>query len=307
MAHKSFTFTVNNYKEEDIKLFTELECSYLCFGKEVGKKNKVPHLQGYVIFKKPYKLGGLKKIHGKAHWEIAKGTYEQNRKYCGKDGLFTEIDNRKQGFRSDLASACNIIKNKGMAALIEDAPETFVKYHNGLGKLAMMYQKSRDFKPKVTWIWGKTGVGKTREVVEKEKDLWISNKDLKWWDGYENQEAVLFDDFRKDFCTFHELLRIIDRYSYDVQIKGGFRKFNSKRIYITSCYHPSKVYETREDVAQLLRRIDVITEKTPICSVTEVTEVAGNTRTKVLPPPTISDIGQYFYDMKHRKISITEI
>jgi len=87
-------------------------------------------------------------------------------------------------------------------------------------------------------------------------DVW---KNLQWWDGYDNQDAVLFDDFRGDFCTFHYLLRVLDRYPMRVEVKGSSREFNSKRIYITSCYPPTEIYnKSDEDVKQLIRRIDEI-------------------------------------------------
>lgn len=273
---KSFCFTINNWSESDINTLDNILCNYLIYGKEVGE-NGTPHLQGYVSFSKNYKLGGLKKIHSKAHWEVAK-TRDEAINYCMKDGKFTIRDNRTQGSRTDLSMAIDCLKTGGIKKLVLECPKEYVKYSTGLEKLAMKYTKPRDPKvpPVIIWLYGKTGTGKTRQVIEKEPDLWISGRDLKWWDGYENQEAVLFDDFRGDFCTFHELLRILDRYPYNVQVKGGTRVFNSKRIYITSCFKPTKVYDTREDIGQLTRRITEIKEvvkEATLKKVTEVTEV----------------------------------
>ena len=83
-------------------------------------------------------------------------------------------------------------------------------------------------------------------------------RDLKFWDGYYGQKYVIIDDFRKDFCTFHELLRILDRYPYRVHIKGSSLYLEATTIIITSCFGPEEVYETREDLQQLMRRIDKI-------------------------------------------------
>lgn len=141
------------------------------------------------------------------------------------------------------------------------------------------YTPKRYFKPEVIWVWGPTGSGKTRQVVENETDLWISGKNLKWWQGYENQEATLFDDFRADFCTFHELLRILDRYPYTVEVKGGHRELNSKRMYITSCYPPGEVYRTREDIEQLMRRCTEVRHVSNVCG----SEVGGNTSPDLVP------------------------
>ena len=123
-------------------------------------------------------------------------------------------------------------------------------------------------------------------------DVWISAKDLKWWPAYDGQADVILDDFRGHHCSFTELLRILDRYPLQVPYKGGFTPFLARRIIITSAHHPRKVYrrkrtnnnwtdpvdwrgptggggverragtddEEREDIAQLLRRIDRVIE-----------------------------------------------
>lgn len=102
------------------------------------------------------------------------------------------------------------------------------------------------------------------------KDPWVSGKDLKWWNGYDGEEEVIFDEFRGDSCKFSELLRILDRYPYTVEVKGGFRQLLAKKIVITSCYAPETVYKkNEEDIKQLMRRIDKV-----VCT---STGVPGNT------------------------------
>jgi len=265
---KSWCFTINNWAEKDIKLLTDFEKSYLVYGKEMGESG-TPHLQGYFSLKKASRLSALKKIFPTAHLEVAKDR-DAAINYCMKDGDYTIIDNRKQGSRTDLLAVVETLKKGTLSDVIDEHPETFIKYHSGIEKYSQRYQQERNFKPKVVWIHGPTGTNKTRTVVEKHKSLWISLNTLKWWDGYENQEACLIDDFRGDFCTFHELLRILDRYPYTVQVKGSTRKLNSKYMYITSCYPPHKVYETREDIKQLLRRIDLVIDSSKLFSLLQL-------------------------------------
>lgn len=262
---KKWVFTLNNYESKDIEFFKNLSYNYIKFGEEIGESG-TPHLQGFVIFKNQTRLSALKKLHSKVHWEIQVGPDEACSNYCSKGSNIFEQDNRSQGKRNDILSAANLVKEKGIMGVVNEMPEMYVKYHSGLEKLFHRISTDRTIKPIVTWIYGKTGTGKTRHVFDKHQDIWISNKNLQWWDGYENQEVVLIDDFRRDFCTFHELLRILDRYPYNVAVKGGFRKLNSKYIYITSPFHPKETYETREDIQQLLRRIDEIIEKDSLSS-----------------------------------------
>lgn len=257
MAHKSWSYTLNNWTSEEKTLLQNLECNFHVIGEEIGESG-TPHLQGTITFKTSKRLTALKKILERAHWEKTIDL-ESSINYCMKDKKYFLKDNRKQGHRTDLKDAIDLLYEcKNIKNVKREYPEVYVKFYRGLDKL--LEEEDRGFKPYVEWIYGASGTGKTRYVYEKEKSLWMSGKDLKYWEGYENQEATLFDDFRGDFCTFHELLRILDRYPYTVNVKFGSKKLNSKRMYITSCYPPDKVYESREDINQLLRRIDKITQ-----------------------------------------------
>jgi len=71
---------------------------------------------------------------------------------------------------------------------------------------------------------------------------------------------VIIDDYRKDFCKFSELLRLLDRYPLRLQIKGGTVEFVARHIYITCPLAPIAIWESRteEDIAQLTRRIEEV-------------------------------------------------
>jgi len=127
-------------------------------------------------------------------------------------------------------------------------------------ELCLKYlEPGRDFQPEVRWYYGSTGSGKSRDAKTEFPDAWMSGKDLTWFEGYDAHEVVIFDDFRKDFCTFHVLLRLLDRYPYRIENKGGSRQLLAKVMIITCPWHPEVLYESRsgEDIAQLMRRITV--------------------------------------------------
>lgn len=239
------------YKDWDKKM--------IVMGFEKGESG-TPHIQGYIIFTRMYRLSQLKTLSPRAHWEKAKCADAAN--YCMKDGDYFLDDRRSQGQRTDLEGACALLKEKGIATLKDELPHIYVKYPRGFTDLVV--QTKRRFKPHVVWIHGSTGSGKTRYVYAKEADadLWESGADLRWWQGYEAQPVTLFDDFRGDMCKFHVLLKYLDRYPCTVEVKGGSRQLVAKRMYITSCYHPGDVYQkSSEDQHQLLRRIDEIIDQ----------------------------------------------
>lgn len=256
---RTWMFTLNNWTEEEHSKVLALECLYLVVGKEVGEQG-TPHLQGCITMRKPIRRGALSALMPRARLEKADHVAAA-RKYCLKDNDFTIVDNRTQGKRTDLIEAIDMMKDGGLRALMLDAPEQFVKYHSGLEKLhaGLMPARNPAVPHEVIWLYGTTGLGKSRYVHEKEHDLWVSMGSHKWWQGYHQQPAILIDDMRCNYAPFNELLKILDIYPYTAEVKGSHVQVNSQRIYITSQFPPHKVYnrEARqdEDIRQLYRRI----------------------------------------------------
>lgn len=97
---KHWCFTINNPildPERDNNMFWDntpgsdsaewfgTECDYLVAQEEVGE-NGTRHLQGYLVLKKKHDMFWLKShASWKAHWEVARGTPQQNRDYCTKE------------------------------------------------------------------------------------------------------------------------------------------------------------------------------------------------------------------------------
>jgi len=90
------------------------------------------------------------------------------------------------------------------------------------------------------WLYGKTGVGKTRRAVDEYggkdfKNIYMKNTN-KWWDGYLNQETVIIDDVDpKDgewMCGFFK--RWTDRYPCILEINGGQVIKRYKKFIVTS-------------------------------------------------------------------------
>lgn len=257
---RNWTYTLNNYCDEDIALVRGLVTTYHVCGREVGDSG-TPHLQGYIELEMQTTLSALKKKLPKAHLEVAKGNADQNKAYCTKekDVLLETGKPKRQGKRTDIdAVRENLADGANMRAVVETArslqsirmAEIYLTYH----------EEKRDWKPLVKWYHGATGTGKTKQAYADSVDPFICGETNKWWQGYDKHEHVIIDDFRKDFIKFHELLKLLDRYAYLVECKGGSRQLLAKQIIITSPYHPKQVYDGREDIQQLIRRIDEIRE-----------------------------------------------
>lgn len=85
MQGRNWAITINNYKASDIDDAKYWDVQYLVFAHEVGDSG-TPHVQGWVQFKTNMRLSACKKLHETAHWELCRGSIEQNEKYCRKDG-----------------------------------------------------------------------------------------------------------------------------------------------------------------------------------------------------------------------------
>jgi len=273
---RNYCFTINNYSAQEWDLCNTIECEYIVFAHENCPTTQTPHIQGYISFKHQKTFSAMKKIFPRANIREPDGTALQNQTYIV--GPYQKGDKYKPfnpdavergncpvgaGKRTDLDSVKDKLKETGRMA---DVVEVATSYQSvRMAECILKYkEKPRDFKPHVSWYWGPTGTGKSKKAYEEMGlELYTCLSTGKWFEGYDAHENVLIDDMRKDFMKFHELLRLLDRYAMRVECKGGSRQFLAKRIIITSAFHPSTLFDTREDLQQLLRRIDVIEEFAP--------------------------------------------
>ena len=80
---RKWCMTLNNYTESEIKEILEQwnkEKAYMV----QEEKGETEHLQGCVWMKNPRSLVSMKKINGRAHWEVCKN-WKKSVKYCQKE------------------------------------------------------------------------------------------------------------------------------------------------------------------------------------------------------------------------------
>jgi hypothetical protein len=255
MCSKTWTFTLNNYDEKDEQLFKDLEKNYLVYGREVGESG-TPHLQGFIIFKRSYRLTQLKKISPKCHWEKALAKDAGN--YCMKDKDYYVEDNRRKTSHA-YKEVMEMAKKRKFREIMDEHPALYMRYRNTIRRIEDDYSEGTRSPPVVFWLYGGTGTGKTRFATElNSNSTWMSSDNLKWFDGYNGQECAVIDDFRAASCSYNFLLRLLDRYPLRVQTKGGFTWWTPKYIVITTYGPPSTIYRRLDEadhLNQLHRRI----------------------------------------------------
>ncbi|QNS17422.1 replication-associated protein [Sonfela circovirus 2] len=263
-ASYRWAFTLNNPTDEEkslVRSWEPTQVKYLIAGEEVGDKG-TPHLQGFVNLVKKARLSTLKKKLPRAHFEKAKGTDADNKKYCSKEGkVLIELGEPcKSGQRSDLQSAVDVLlKERSLGAVAAAAPEVYVKYYRGLAQLLTDHPdvtSRRSWKTEVSVFVGPPGTGKSRECLKLAPDGYWKPRG-KWWCGYNRQEDVIMDDFY-GWLPYDDLLRVMDRYPLKVETKGGTRDFLAKRLFITSNRFPHEWYNPEIVTDALYRRINVL-------------------------------------------------
>lgn len=206
-------------------------------------------------------------FQGRAHIEKAKGNDIQNQEYCSKgDNIWTHGQPTSQGNRSDLEKVVSLIEGgeRNIKAVALQCPTAFIKYAKGIREYirTCFEPPIRTWKTVVHYYWGPPGSGKSRRALEEatENGGGIYYKPRgEWWDGYNGQANVIIDDFY-GWIKYDDMLKICDRYPYQVPIKFGYENFLSKYIYITSNVDVDKVYRfLGYDSTAMRRRIDVYT------------------------------------------------
>lgn len=263
-AAKHWCFTLNNYTDEDVARVKTLggergEVDYLIFGRETGESG-TPHLQGFVSFKRKKRLAQVKRAIGnRIHAEAAKGSPQQNKAYCEKQGDSTEFGEcpRGRGSRNDLAVAVAAVKaGASRRLLIEEHVTAYSRAHRVLGEALLIYARTRDWAPIVRVYFGETGIGKTRRAFEETESAPYMHSGGNWFDGYDEHSDVIFDDFGGSEFKLTYLLKLLDRYPMRVPVKGAFVNWVPRRIWITSNYSPKEWFPNAKDehVKALLRR-----------------------------------------------------
>lgn len=259
---RGWCFTLNNYTDEDLIHCEKIKCRYVVIGKEVGEKEGTPHLQGYYYWDSAKKWRQVKEIMPtNARFFKAKGSPKANKAYCSKENIWLERGVKPaQGDRSDMKVMYDMIADGGCIRDIIDAQLTGQALRSA--EIVLKYtERPRKERPEVLWFWGPPGTGKTEAALAETKDPWVSGKSLKWWEGYDAHEHVIIDDFREDFCSFPELLRITDKLQFRVEYKGGSRQLLAKKIIITTPHPPERSFpSSREHLWQLMRRISEVRE-----------------------------------------------
>ncbi len=230
-AKKTWDLTLNNYTEtelEKLKLW-ESEVTRMVVAKETGEKNGTPHLQIRVTFRRAYRFTAIKKLMPRASLGIT--MCEQDSLYQMKvdessDHVVINVDNRKQGKRSDLDSAIEDAKaGKSARYMWENHTTAMVRYEKGLKRCRDVlsatpirgdYSLSQfAWNPITDWtkthiIMGPAGCGKTEFAkAHFENPLFCTHMDDLL--DFDEHDGIIFDDMSISHMPRTAQIHLVDQ------------------------------------------------------------------------------------------------
>lgn len=278
IRHRNWCFTVNNYSDAYVDrlkgLASNSACKYLGFAKEVGASG-TPHLQGLVVFVNAKTMQATKNWMEcqTVHLEVTRGTCMEAADYfrnpkpeTGKlppapEDLFEHgelpLTNQAIGQAEKERWKVNLAHAKA-GNLDEIDPDIYFRYYNTCKQIKKDHMAKPDdlTAPCGIWYWGEPGVGKSHRARQEQPDAYFKMQN-KWWDGYQDQPAIILDDFDSKELGHH--LKIwADQYAFVAETKGHALFIRPKVFIITSNYQPKDLWTDSVLLSAIERRFNIV-------------------------------------------------
>lgn len=208
---KKWVFTLHKYSSADIsavKQVLETQCDMYIFSEELGESGITPHLQGYFEFKVKQRPKGLFPLT--THFELAKGTRQQNIVYCSKEGL--------------------TLWKKGCPRVVP-----LINPDRQWEKDIIEIIKTEADDRHIYWFWGSGGIGKTsfcKYLTMTYGAICLGGKGSDMRNGIKDYcdkkndwpEIVLINlpkSFNCDYVSYEGIENVKDMYFYSGKYEGG--------------------------------------------------------------------------------------
>ena len=288
---RKWQITINNpiekgYTHDSIKsiLSTMKSIIYWCISDEIGE-NETYHTHIYLQGRSGIRFSTIRSHFDGGHYEMAKGTAQQNMEYVSKTGKWKdnkksetsvpgtfeewgEIPIERQGRRNDLDDVYSMIKD-GYSdyQILEIMPESILNLEKlDRVRQVIRYEQFKDtFRDiDVFYVYGNTATGKSRSIMEKYgySNVFRVTDYRHPFDSYRGQDVVVFEEFRSSFY-FSDMLNYLDGYPLELPCRYVNKYACYTKVYIVSNVPLSQQFlETQvsspESWAAFMRRIKLI-------------------------------------------------
>jgi len=236
------------------------EFTFIKGQKEVGGETGYEHWQVVVCLKSKKRLTGIKALFtSDTHAELSRSAAANQ--YVFKDdtavaGTRFELGNSPK--KRNSAEDWNAIWESAKSGNLMEIPADIrIRSYHTLKRIKQDHMVPPGDMEDTCGIWyfGVPGAGKSYKARQDYPGAYLKPCN-KWWDGYQEHEYVLIDDFDKNHKVLGHHLKIwADRYAFIGESKGGSITIRPKKIVITSNYSIEEIFgEDMTLVAALKRR-----------------------------------------------------
>jgi len=224
---------------------------------------------GFVIYQTRTKFSTVKRQLPLAHIERMLGNSQQAADYCKKDGDYQEfgvfelINGYKNAAAGGIQSKINyerIIKlaiDHNPNAIREEEPGVYFRHYHTIQRIMMDNPQPVEDLPELKneWIWGKTGLGKSRNARLENPGCYIKSHN-KWWLGYKGEPVVLIDDLSKTEGQWfgEHIKQWCDHYAFPSETKGSGAPIRPEKLIVTSNYSIEDIWGHDENLCEAISR-----------------------------------------------------
>jgi hypothetical protein len=258
-------------------------------GDEQGLEEETPHTHLYIHCATAMRFSTVKRAFPPAHIEECRGTAQENRDYIAKEGKWMDDDKHgtridgtfeewgelpieRQGMRTDLSELYEMIKEGLTHCEIYEHNPDLLRYHTLIEQVRQDHRfeeyREKQIDKQVYYIWGETGVGKTRKIY----DTFCANEiyrvtDYKHpFDAYSGERVLVFDEFRSQ-VRISDMLNYLDRYPIKLPSRYVNKQACYNTVYILSNWPLKQQYHEVQTASpstwkSFLRRISGLYEMT---------------------------------------------
>lgn len=273
---RKVNITINNPSDIGLTLdqldqlvLKNLNPQYFCRSMEVGE-NGTEHYHFAIFRPSPIRFSRLKRLFPTAHIEKAYGSMSENRDYVAKGGKWAATDKSDTSVSGTFAEYGTMPNEQEetaskytalMSELQEGKTNTeIVNAHPDLAfhiqHIDILREALRNdiyhstFRPdlEVTYLYGASGVGKTRSIFEKHIPQDICRittypRNGIRFDAYHGQSILVFEEFTSQI-PLSDMLNYLDIYPILLPARYSDRAACYSKVYITSNIPLTAQYES---------------------------------------------------------------
>jgi hypothetical protein len=236
---------------------TDDKCEYAVCGRELTPNTNKPHLHVVAYYENAISMKGLmKKIDfkpGEGQLETKRGTHTQASDYVEKDGDIAFVVGTIPTKEDTPKSAWDYILDMVEAGatdteIMREYPAQFARCYGGIGNMRMsvLADELNCYHPvEVTYLWGGTGSGKTRSVldgmVEHPRDVFRVTDYKHPFDNYRGQKVLMFEEFRSSL-PIEQMLNYLDCRRMELPCRYANKVSGWDTIYLVTNVSPDSQY-----------------------------------------------------------------